>query len=307
MLDVLESVRRIVYRWVNTQTPLITNANPSDDILTVESTKRWMPGDELGLIQYEGPKGTAIVQKGLFVDEVLDNNRIRLKEPVRGSMIWKVSDNSVIRKLHEGQLFEGIYIGEPDVIAKFPAVTIMGQSRSSEWLTIGSTKEDYRLQITVYVKQDSNEFAYRTLLKVTETIERGLKNNIFPLIGNFSMTPLTADYIQGDRVIKVADTSKLEVNQSVLIENVHRSEESAVKCIVDSNTLELHTSYMNSYSTDDDTKIIGLKRFIYNSWPANINYGHIHKGSFLHAATIEWFAWEQEIQETGGWKDPQIT
>jgi hypothetical protein len=303
MLDVLESVRRIVYRWVNTQSPLLSNANPGDDILTVESTKRLQVGDQIALVQYDN----ALHQPRLYVEEILDNNRIRLTDSVRGSKVWRVSDNTVIRKTFDSGFFEGVYIGDPDVIAKFPAVTIMGESRSSEWLTIGSTKEDYRLQITVFVKQDSNERSYRSLLKITEAIERGLKNNIFPLIGPFNLSNLTADYIQGDTFIKVEDTSKYKVNQSVVIENLHRSEESAIKCIVDDTTLQLHMPFSNSYSKDDQTKVIGLTRFIYNSWPANINYGHIHKGSLMHAATIEWFAWEQEIQETGGWKDPQLT
>ena len=303
MLDVLESVRRIVYRWVNTQSPLLSNANPGDDILTLESTKRLQVGDQIALVQYDA----GLHQPRLYIDEILDNNRIRLVDPVRGQKVWTLNDNTVIRKTFDSGFFEGVYIGDPDVIAKFPAVTIMGESRSSEWLTIGSTREDYRLQITVFVKQDSNERSYRSLLKISEAIERGLKNNIFPLIGPFNVANLTADYIQGDTFIKVDDTSKYKVNQSVVIENLHRSEESAVKCIVDETTLELHIPFMNSYSKDDQTKVIGLTRFIYNSWPANINYGHIHKGSLLHAATIEWFAWEQEIQETGGWKDPQLT
>ena len=303
MLDVLESVRRIIYRWVNTQTPLVTDANPGDSIITVESTKRWIEGDEFALVQYDNNGH----QPRLYIEEILDNNRIRLKEPVRGSSPWRVSEQTVVRKTFDSQFFEGIFIGDPDVIAKFPAITIMGENRQSEWLTIGSTKEAYNLQVTIYVKQESNERAYRNLLKITDVVEKGLKNNIFPLIGKINVSNLTADYIQGDTFIKVSDSSIYRENQSVLIENLHRSEESSVKCIIDSTTLQLHISYRNSYSTEDNSKIIGLNRFIYNSWPASINYGHIHKGSLLHASTIEWFAWEQEIQETGGWKDPQLT
>lgn len=303
MLDVLESVRRIVYRWVNTQSPLVTNANPGDSIITVESTKRWQAGDELALVQYDN----RVHQPRLYVADILDNNRIQLRSPIRGSRVWETADNTVIRKTFDSQFFEGVFIGEPDVIAKYPAITIMGETRQSEWMTLGTTKERYNLQLTVYTKQDSNERAYRSLLKMTETIERGLKNNIFPLIGPYNLSNLTADYLQGDTYIKVADSSVFQEGQSVVIENTHRAEESAVQCIVDDTTLKLHLPYRNSYSPDDDTKIIGLTRFIFNSWPALINYGHIHKGSFLHAATIEWFAEEQEIQEQGGWLDPQLT
>lgn len=303
MLDVLESVRRIVYRWVNTQSLLLTDANPGDNILTVESTKRWIKGDELALVQYDNNRH----QPRLYVEEILDNNRIKIKNAVRGNMVWKVSDQTVIRKTFDSQFFEGIFIGDPDVIAKCPAISIMGSDKKSEWMTIGSTKEDYRLQITIYNKQESNERTYRNLLKITKAVEKGLKNNIFPLIGEVNLSNLTADYIQGDTFVKVSDSSIYRENQSVLIENLHRSEESSIKCIVDSTTLQLHMPFSNSYSSDDESKIIGLNRFIFNSWPADINYGYIHKGSLLHASTINWFAWEQEIQETGGWKDPQLT
>lgn len=303
MLDVLDSVRRIVYRWVNTQAALITDANPGDTIITVESTKRWVEGDEFALVQYD-KNGH---QPRLYVEEILDNNRIKLKEPIRGNRQWKVSDNTVIRKTFDSQFFQSIFIGDPGVIAQFPSLSIMGDNRQSEWFTLGSTKEAYNLQITIYVKQESNERSYRSLLKITDAVEKGLKNNIFPLIGKINVSNLTADYIQGDTFIKVADSSIYRENQSILIENLHRSEESSVRCIIDPTTLQLHIPFSNSYSIGDESKIIGLNRFIFNSWPATINYGHIHKGSLLHASTIQWFAWEQEIQEPGGWKDPQLT
>jgi hypothetical protein len=38
------------------------------------------------------------------------------------------------------------------------------------------------------------------------------------------------------------------------------------------------------------------KRFIYNSWPSDIQYGLIHKGELLKAAKINWFAEEEELQ-----------
>lgn len=303
MEDVLESVRRIVYRWVNTQATLLTNANPGDNIITVESTKRWLKGDELALVQYDNNRH----QPRLYVKDILDNNRIQLTEPIRGTMSWTTSDNTVIRKTFDSQFFEAIYIGDVDVIPMFPAMTIMGKNKTSEWFTLGSTKEAYDLQITLFVKKESNEKSYRSLLRLTNTVEKGLKNNIFPLIGDVDISNLTANYIQGDTFIKVADSSIYKENQSVLIENLHRAEESAVKCIVDSTTLQLHMPFSHSYSIDDESKIIGLNRFIFNSWPASIDYGHIHKGSLLHASTIQWFAWEQEIQESGGWKDPQLT
>ena len=46
----------------------------------------------------------------------------------------------------------------------------------------------------------------------------------------------------------------------------------------------------------DDTNIIVPSRFIFNSWPSNIEFGSIHKGELLKAARISWFAEEEEMQ-----------
>ena len=77
--------------------------------------------------------------------------------------------------------------------------------------------------------------------------------------------------------------------------------------IVDSTTLQVVVPPANPYLISENSKIIGLTRFIYNSWPADIKYGFIHKGSLLKASTISWFAKETEQQTRGGWSDPQIT
>jgi hypothetical protein len=45
-----------------------------------------------------------------------------------------------------------------------------------------------------------------------------------------------------------------------------------------------------------DTSIIIPHRFIFNSWPATIEYGKIHKGELLKASVIRWFAEEEEVQ-----------
>ena len=45
-----------------------------------------------------------------------------------------------------------------------------------------------------------------------------------------------------------------------------------------------------------NTSVAIPKRFIFNSWPMNIEYGKIHKGELLKASVIRWFGEEEEMQ-----------
>ena len=67
--------------------------------------------------------------------------------------------------------------------------------------------------------------------------------------------------------------------------------------VVDATTLEIsEPGVCNDWLVSNNTQVIGVRRHIYNSWPHRIDYGKIFKGTMLKAATIDWFAWEEEIQ-----------
>jgi len=53
---------------------------------------------------------------------------------------------------------------------------------------------------------------------------------------------------------------------------------------------------MNFSFDKDETSVVVPKRFIFNSWPHNIQYGTVHKGELLKASKISWFAEEEEMQ-----------
>jgi len=303
-IELLESIRRIIYRWVNTQTPLTADVAKGDTTLYVQTTSRWSEGDELAIIDFENQ----IFEAKLIIAEVVNETTLELTTPIQVNNGWTVAQNAVVRKTHGGKLMEGIYIGDPAVIPQYPAISIMGNSKSSNWEALQLTKENFKVQISTFVKSSSNEESYRQLLSLTDTIERGLKNNFYPLVGPFNSTEIIAPIIAGDTFIKVADTSVFDPTKTrhLLLDSLHRSEEAAVKCVTDETTLELYAPFMNDYTLDELPRAIAMTRFFYNSWPADINYGFVHRGSLLHASTIDYFAWEAEIQEAGGWIDPQM-
>jgi len=287
---ILDSVRRIISRWVSTQTVLTEDASPGDTILTVNTSNRFKEGDEVIIrnsVQGETP---------VFVDNIVDETHIQLTDTVR--FRWRVSNNSILEKTFNQNLVQGIYMGDPDIIPRYPAVTVNALNRSSEWITLDSTQETYNVQISIYVRDSNQEGAYRFLLQMVDTIQKGLKQNIYPLVGPYNTTTLKADIDRDDIFIKVNDISLFEKGSRINIEDRWKVGEFMVQSVVDDETLQLDVPSCYSWNMSDNTQVIKLDRFFFNSWPATIDYGKIFKGTMLKAATIDWFAWEEIIENT---------
>lgn len=301
MIDILESVRRVVYRWVNTTVALTQDAPYNTTTLKVRSTRRFKAGDEVAI--HNGIDG----EPHLRVGAIIDDNTLELESPIQVMAGWRVSANAMLTKTFNGQFVQGIYINDPDVIPAYPAITITGKTRNSEWITLSTTKERYSLELAIYVQADNDETSYRTLLQLTDIIQLGLKKNIFPLVGPYSTVPITADVVGGDNYIKVANSSVFVPDEKLIIENIYQAEELRLCCITDPTTIQVYPNVYNDYKVSDGAKMIRYNRHIYNSWPAEINYGYKLKESLLHASTINWFAEEQEPQRRHGWSDPQLS
>lgn len=301
MIELLESVRRIVYRWVNTTIALTEDAPYNSTTIKVVTTARFKAGDEVAI--HNGEDG----EPGLRIARVVDTTTIELETPIQVITGWRVNDNALLTKTYNGQFVQAIYISEPEVIPRYPAITILGKSRSSEWLTLGTTKEKYELQIGIFAMADNSEQSYRTVLQLTDIIQLGLKRNIFPLIGGGISTAVTEDVQANDTYVKVADSSIFRAEDSIVIENKFYAEEMRVRCIIDATTIEVYPGTGFLYRAVDTTKVIKIERFIFNSWPQNVEFGVRYKESLLHAATISWFAEEQEGQVLHGWSDPQVS
>jgi hypothetical protein len=69
-----------------------------------------------------------------------------------------------------------------------------------------------------------------------------------------------------------------------------------------------HVDGTPTYSASDSPIVILVKRFIFNSWPKQVELGKIHQGTLLKAATISWFGWEEIISPLGGggWSEPTL-
>lgn len=304
MEDLIDAIRRIIERWVRTTTHLTADASVGDDTITVFTTSRFSAGDEI-LIKATNDEGGEDTEFGLIIEEIVDRNTIRLVEPL--TFNWAIADDATIIKTIRGLYVRSFHFGEPDLITlqELPAITISGKSRSSEWYTVRATKERFEIEIGVFVVDGSMEDGSRFLLNMCDTITAGLKQNVYPLVNDYTQTVLTAQGNLGDEYIKVADSSLLQCGQ-ILIENEYDSEENTISQIVDATTVKLGARLSRTY-TVTNTKVIRPNRLFYNSWPADTQYGKIHKGTLLKAGVISFFAEETEIQGNNTFSGPQIS
>ena len=47
MQEILDSVRRIIHKWVNTITPLVSDISINDKTIFVQNVRRFLPGDQI--------------------------------------------------------------------------------------------------------------------------------------------------------------------------------------------------------------------------------------------------------------------
>lgn len=288
MQEVLDSVRRIIHKWVNTITPITANITAGDTVISVDNVRRFQDGDQIMI------KNATHFEQGVVAETDSSSQTITLSSSVFND--WAVSPNTVVMKTIGGQVVQGIYLGDPDVIMRYPAITVNGVSRASEWMTLESTKERYEIEIGIFVKDSTHEEGYRFVMELTDTIQRGLKNNVIPMIYNTPMTSLKEDFVSGGINIVVNDSSAFGQYRRIFMEDPSQYIETWIdKVYDDGETVKLKWPLNVDFSASD-TVVTVPNRFVYNTWPATINYGKIHKGELLKGATISWFAEEMETQ-----------
>jgi hypothetical protein len=300
MEEVLDSLRKIIQRWVTTESLLTADASNGDTVVEVLSSTRFTIGDELMITdgkEYEYP---------LIVVGQPDMVTLELDRPISHGT-WRVSNGVKIAKSMRGRLVQGIYMGDPPVIPRYPAVVVNGRSKSSEWATLETTIETYDIDISCYIQDDTQEDGYRSLLYLAKTIEKGLKRNLFPLVGQRSHTDVVSGVLRDDTIIHVNSTEGMARHQFVLIEDRFKAEDVRIDEVVDDTHIRLKTSVANGYPIAYDPRIIIVNRFLHNTWPKSVEFGFVSKDTLLKAAKISWKGEELEIQGAIGWKDTPRT
>lgn len=209
----------------------------------------------------------------------------------------------MLKKSIAGKLVQGIYLGDPNTIPRFPAVTVVGESKNSQWNTLESTNETYEVSISCYIEDSTLEDGYRALMRLTNLIETGLKRNMFPLVGEKSHADLIQPIASGDLYLKVNSTDKIKSGQMLILEDQFAAENVIVKSILDETTIELRQAAYYNYALANDPRAIVVSRFLYKCWPKSISYGFVHKDTLLKASKISWTGEEIQMHGPIGWWD----
>ena len=91
MEEVLDSVRRIIYKWVNTSTRINLNVARGDTVISVADARRFTVGDQVML------KNSTVYETGLIID-CIDTvaNLITLTTSILND--WTIAENTVLIK-----------------------------------------------------------------------------------------------------------------------------------------------------------------------------------------------------------------
>ncbi len=320
-MAVIDGIRRIIMRWVITRTDLIADANAGDTSISVNSTRRFRVGEQFVIHNDE-----EFVENDLHVLEVVDKNTIRLADGAGNvkalKWSWPMSAGAHVVKSFNGMIVKAVFFGEPDIIdlGELPAISVSPSKSNSEFFTFRATKEKHNLEITVYVSGTTQEEGDRLLVSLVDVIQYGLKRNFYPLLDDYKTCTITAPIAIGDEFIKIgtgdipifgteivghAGQYTMVGSNQIIIEDQHNIHVNSIHSICSDGTLRLH-QVVDFDFTVDDAIIIKPNRLPFNSWPTDITFGKIKKGTLLKAATISYFVEEMEDHQDASFGDTQL-
>lgn len=276
MVELLDAIQLTIKKWTSSWSALRTDAAAGDTVLHVFSTVRYREGDEILI------RAGQYCELGLTIVRVVDQTHIEISPPLANP--WAVANQAGTEKTWNQNLMQSVHIGTPATIPMFPAVCIELKSRDSQWLTLKSTKQKYNVEITVYTLQQQQQQNYRDMMRLTDEIQWGLKNNLYTLARPYTLLSLTEDYSNntnviyvndvsifggiripdlvrlttdvniGDTVLNVANTSEFHVGESVTIQDGLGSQSSVILNILNGQQLQV-APVSSFYSTTNRAEI----------------------------------------------------
>ena len=288
LLDVLESLREIIFRYVMVSTSLVSDINIGDKDIFILTTRKFFRGDEIFLINNDTKKGEKHT-----IERIIDRNHIVLKDQ---SSLFISMANGRVDKAAGSQYVKRVYLGDPNNIPDFPSITIEGKRESEEWWTIKSTKITWSCTISVYLEDANYEESYKNMIKLTSSIEKALWTNRWPVFGSLSEKEITSDINVNDQIIKVSDTSQLQPGYRVMIEDIDFTQENEIETVIDNTTLKLSARSIYDFSTLLNAKLFVPERWIMWSYTPSTDSGYVHKGTLMKASQINWQVIEEVVR-----------
>ncbi len=284
-LAILQTYRKIIARYIVNERNITSNISVGDTSISVESTRRFNVGEKIAIINNTSQKAEVVV-----ISDIPDYHTITITAPTIASY---PHTNSIIRKIlgYESGIegfIQAIYLGEPEVISHYPAITIDLKSRNSEWLTIESTKETYSIDVTVYVLAQDYLTQFELMHTYVDYIEQALFRSFYPLVEPYNTASLRYDVSASDTVIQIepADITNFEKVCSgwIWLENIDYLLYNRVSRYMGNGIYELTRAVGREMYAGDT--VIAPTRHIFNTLPESTQFGTVNKGTMLKAARI---------------------
>jgi len=294
MLDIQKALKKIIERYIVNITPLTADVSAGETVLTIQSARRYSKGDVIVVFHKVAPTIQAEGEVHTIVD-IIDNHTIEIDA---GLTIPYSSSNSSVEKLlgfesGNQQFLEAIYIGDVSVISHFPAITINAVSRSSEWWTLGSTKEEWQIDISVFVQAADYQAQYELMMTYIKNIEDSLFRSFYPLVEPYDVTTLTQPVAETDNIIQIADENLLQcMGGWIWLESWDYLRFNRVTRSLGNGIYELAFAAGRNFDIGD--KVIRPHRHIFNTLPYSTKYGTIIKDGMLKSAVISYRAQEEK-------------
>lgn len=288
MYNLLKALKSVIERKVVNIQTIRSNVSAGDTTIPVKSAKRFEPCAEI--IFYRDGEDDGEIHT---IDSIVDYHTITLAEPLLEDYS---TTNTHVQNLVQGNWMHAIYIGDPPVIPQFPAITIYGNSRNSEWLTLESLTEQYDVSISVYIQTEFYDQGYEYVLNLTKEIENALYFSMYPLSEPYFTTVLTEDVADTDTIIRVEDD---DLNRQFLwffLENDKYTRHVSPLEYKGNGVIELRAPVGAAFSAGDS--VIYPGRHFYDTRPQSTEYGSVVKNSLLWGSRISYFAKQERLINT---------
>jgi len=287
MLGVLTSLKDTIIRYGLSSQAITQNATAGTKTVKIPMSRKFFEGETVVI------RNDQMGEIGV-IDQITDESTIILEENLVRN--WTVAEGTVFEKAPGGQYIKRIYLGDPDVIPDYPAITIVGDSREEDWWTIGSTTVKWNCTISCLFEDDGLENSYENMLLMTKTIEDALWANRKPVFGKITESNLSADLLTNETSMTVDDTDKMLPWHQAIVEDYYRTQYIEIVTVVDSNNIIFRPNVGFDFLTSRNAKIIVPSRWTMWTKPGSTTYGYIHKGTLLKASQISWFGQEEVVR-----------
>ena len=288
MIQLQEAIKKIIERYVVGIVPLTDSVSAGDCIIPVESSRRFKYNDQV-IVYNKRSLNEAGEGEVHNIDCIIDSKHIKLDANLQQSY---GATNSFVQKFVGGTFLEAVYLGDPAVIPRYPAITIDAKNKSNEWFTLESTKSEYSIDITVYCEASDYEQGYRLMHSYAKEIEDSLWRSLYPIVGPYYTLTLAEDIVVGDLVFRTEPSDIILPGGAwIFVESWDYLMFGLIDEYLGNYVYRLRVPANKPFSAGDT--VIKPTRHFFNTKPASVSYGTVNKDTMLKAAQISYEASEE--------------